>query len=305
MGNFLCRSFTVRLHRAQAVSLLLAAATSLLCSCGVLDQIAEPELFETEIRCTQLPEDLDGFRIALVTDLHVDSRRHPDYLPRIVQRINELEPDIVAIAGDLADGTAAELAPQLGALRKLKSRYGVFGVPGNHDYYSGYPDYMAYLSTLGVTMLENSHRMIRPDFAVAGITDPAARGHDLPGPDISAALRGVPKQAFILLLAHRPQYCVEAAKQGVALQLSGHTHGGLVWGFGPLILRGNSDFVAGLYHVGDTALYVSRGTAFYSRNRWGDIWRIGVPPEITLLILRRPAPPRDTSNAPHGKAKKR
>ena len=269
----------------------MAKATLLLCSCGMLDRIAEPELFETEIHCTRLPEDLDGFRIALVTDLHVDSRRHEKYLSKIVDRMNDLDPDLVAIAGDLVDGSAAELAPQLEALCKLRSRYGVFGVPGNHDYYSGYRDLMAFLSTLGVTMLENSHRMIRPDFAVAGITDPAARGRNLPGPDISAALRGIPKQAFVLLLSHRPQYCLAAAKQGVDLQLSGHTHGGLVWGFGPLILRGNSDFVAGLYHVGDTALYVSRGTAFYSRNRWGDIWRLGVPPEITLLILRRTAPP--------------
>jgi len=287
-------SFRERTGRSRkykyAVCLLLAVATSLLCSCGTLDKIAEPELFETEILCKRLPEDLDGFRIALVSDLHVDRRRHPEYLARIVDRMNELEPDLVAIAGDFADGTAAELAPQLEALRKLKSRYGVFGVPGNHDYYSGYRDHMAYLPTLGVTMLENSHRMIRPDFAVAGITDLAAKTRQLPEPDISAALQGIPKSAFVLLLAHRPQFCVAAAKYGVDLQLSGHTHGGLVWGLGPLILRRNSDLVAGLYQIGDTTLYVSRGTAFYSRNRWGDIWRIGVPPEITLLILRRPAP---------------
>ena len=290
---FIRGAFRKRIDRAwrskYAICLLLAAATSLLCSCSVTDRIFEPELFETEIRSARLPEDLDGFRIALVTDLHVDNRRHPEYLARIVDRINDLAPDLVAIAGDLADGKAEELAPQLEALRKLKSRYGVFGVPGNHDYYSGYRDYTAYLPTLSVTMLENSHRMIRPDFAVAGITDPAAGMRKLPRPDISAALRGIPKQAFILLLAHRPQFCIAASKHGVDLQLSGHTHGGLVWGLGPLILRRNSDFIAGLYRVGDTALYVSRGTAFRSRNRWGDIWRMGVPPEITLLILRRPA----------------
>ena len=147
---------------------------------------------------------------------------------------------------------------------------------------------MAYLPILGVTVLENSHRMIRPDFAVAGITDPAAKARRLPGPDIPAALKGIPKQAFVLLLAHRPQYCVAASELGVDLQLSGHTHGGLVWGLGPLILRRNSDFIAGKYQVGGTMLYVSRGAAFRSRNRWGDIWRMGVPPEITLLILRRP-----------------
>ena len=225
----------------------------------------------------------------------MDDLRHPEYLPRIVERINLLAPDLVVIAGDLADGKAAELAPQLEALRGLKARYGVFGVPGNHEYYySGYHDYMAYLPTLGVTMLENSHRMIRPDFAVAGITDPAARKHRLPEPEISAALRGIPKTAFVLLIAHQPQHCVAASKLGVDLQLSGHTHGGLVWGIGPLIVGRNGGFVAGLYRVGDTALYVSRGSAFRSRGRWVTVWRIGVPPEITLLILRRP-----THRQPH------
>ena len=264
-----------------------AAAVLLLCSCGVLDRIAEPELFETEIRSARLPEELDGFRIAFVTDLHVDSHRHPEYLPRIVDRMNRLDPDLVAITGDFADGGTAELAVQLEALSELKARYGVFGVTGNHEYYSDFPDRIAYLSALGVTMLENSHRMIRPDFAVAGVTDPAAVSRHLPGPDLPAALNGIPKRAFVLLLAHRPQFCIAASTLGVDLQLSGHTHGGLVWGIGPLIIRRNSDFVAGLYRVGDTALYVGRGAAVRSRSRRGYIWRLGVPPEITLLILRR------------------
>ena len=277
-----------RVISKYAVALLLAAATLLLCSCGVTDRVFEPELFETEVRSARLPEELDGFRIALVSDLHVDGQRHPEYLPRIVKRMNQLAPDLVAIAGDFADGKAAEITPQLEALRKLKARYGVFGVPGNHEYYSGYQDYMAYLPTLGITMLENSHRMIRPDFAVAGITDPAAAKRRLPAPDLSAALQGIPKKAFVLLLAHQPQHCLAASKLGVDLQLSGHTHGGLVWGIGPLIVRRNSDFIAGPYRVGDTVLYVSRGTAFRSRGGWGFIWRCGVPTEITLLILRRP-----------------
>ncbi|MBP5530665.1 MAG: metallophosphoesterase [Lentisphaeria bacterium] len=280
--------FVVKVISRYAAGALLSAASLLLCSCGVTDRVFEPELFETEIRSARLPEDLDGFRIAFVTDLHVDSRRHPEYLPRIVARMNELDPDLVAITGDFADGKAAELAPQFEALRGLKARYGVFGVPGNHEYYSGYRDYMAYLPTLGVTMLENSHRMIRPNFAVAGITDPAAGSQHLPMPDLAGALRGIPKPAFTVLLAHRPYFCRAASKLGVDLQLSGHTHGGLVWGLGPLIVRGNSDFVAGLYQVGPTALYVGRGAAVRCRNRWGYIWRFGVPPEITLLILRRP-----------------
>ncbi len=272
----------------RAVAMLLSAATLPLASCGTISGTAEPEVFETEVRSARLPEELDGLRIVLVSDLHVDNRRAPDYLARIVEQMNRLNPDLVAITGDFADGKAAELAPRLEALRKLKARCGVFGVPGNHEYYSGYRDYMAYLPTLGVTMLENSHRMIRPGFAVAGITDPAAKTRHLPEPDISTALSGIPKQAFILLLAHRPQYFIEAAKQGVDLQLSGHTHGGLVWGFEPLILSGNDEFVAGTYRIGTSTLYVSRGTAPWGPGHPNKQVRIGVPAEITLLILRRP-----------------
>ena len=117
-----------------AVCLLLSVATALLTSCGVLNEITEPQLFETEVRSARLPEDLDGFRIVLITDLHVDSYRHREYLARIVERMNRLRPDLVAIAGDFADNGVAELAPQLAALRDLNARYGVFGVPGNHEY---------------------------------------------------------------------------------------------------------------------------------------------------------------------------
>ena len=293
---FIIESFRERIRRVRngearrakyAVCLLLSAATALLASCGVLDEITEPKLFETEVRSARLPEALDGFRIVLVSDLHADSCRNRKYLARIVERMNRLHPDLIAIAGDLTDGSVTGLAPQLEALRGLKAPYGVFGVPGNHEYYSDYRDYMAYLPTLGVTMLENSHRMIRTDFAVAGITDPAAWKRGLPGPNISAALKGIPKTAFVLLLAHQPRHCIAAAQLGVDLQLSGHTHGGLVWGIGPFIVKRNGGFVSGAYKVGDTVLYVSRGVAFRSRGRWGFIWRIGIPSEITLLILRR------------------
>ena len=271
-----------------AAALPALAAVSLLTSCGVLDDIAEPEVIETEVRSPRLPEELDGFRIVLVTDLHENTRRSGAYLPRIVARMNLLRPDLIAIAGDFADGQAAELAKRLEALRALKAPYGVFGVAGNHEYYSDYNGFMALLPAVGVTMLENTHLMIHPSFAVAGVTDPAAYKRHLPVPDLAAALRGIPKDSFILLLAHRPQFVPAAAKQGVDLQLSGHTHGGLVLGFGPLLARSNGGFVAGLYRIGDSSLYVSRGTANWGVWRLGFHARLGIPSEITLLVLRRP-----------------
>lgn len=270
-----------------AVDLLLLTAASLLASCGMVKGIDRPEVFESEISSPKLPEELDGLRIVLVSDLHVDDRRAPDYLVKIVEQMDRLDPDLVAIAGDFADGSTAKLAPWLEALRAISSRYGVFGVPGNHEYYSGYRDYMGYLPKLGVVMLENSHRMIHPKFAVAGITDPAAEKYALPGPDLDAALAGIPEGAFVLLLAHRPVYVAEAEKRKVDLQLSGHLHGGLVWGLGWMIARMNGGYLSGLYRVGDTYLYVSRGTSTWGLVRLGFQVRLGVPAEITVLTLRR------------------
>ena len=267
--------------------LLPVFAALLMSSCGVVNGIPRPELHEVEARFSGLPEDMDGFRIALVTDVHLNDRDLSDYLSRIVDQVNRLAPDLVAITGDLVDGHAEGFAERLGELRALHARYGVFAVPGNHEYCAGYREIATSLSALGVTVLENSHRMVRPDFAVAGVTDPAALIYHLPGPDIAAALKDIPKGTFILLLAHRPALCVSAAEFGVNLQLSGHTHGGMIVGLDRLVADRNRGFAAGLYQVGGTTLYVSRGTAAKGPGWLGLPGRVGVPSEITLLILRR------------------
>ncbi len=132
-------------------------------------------------------------------------------------------------------------------------------------------------------MLENAHRMAAPKFAVAGVTDPAARLRDLPMPDLDAALNGIPADAFVLLLAHNPVCAREAAKRHVDMQLSGHTHGGLMRGFDRLVALFNGGFVSGAYQVGKLKLYVSRGTSLWK----GFPVRLGVPSEITVITLRR------------------
>ncbi|MHB0968468.1 MAG: metallophosphoesterase [Thermoanaerobaculia bacterium] len=141
---------------------------------------------------------------------------------------------------------------------------------------------MPHLESLGITFLKNGHRVIErgtAKLAIAGVTDPAGRGEH--APDLGAALRGVPRDAVTVLLAHRPQAAEGAAERGVALQLSGHTHGGQYFPFS-LLIRFFQPIVAGLHKVGETWLYVSRGTGY-----WGPPSRLFVGGEITVVTLRR------------------
>ena len=266
-----------------AVNLALLTAAAFLASTGMVNSLRPPKLRTVEARYPTLPPELEGFRIVLLADLHLDKLSPPEFLPGVVRRVNALAPDLAALAGDFADGPAARIAPKLLPLKNLRAKCGVYAVPGNHEYYSGYQDYVEYLAKLDMTVLENSHRLAAPKLAVAGVTDPAARLRNLPMPDLDAALDGIPADAFVLLLAHNPACAHEAARRHVDLQLSGHTHGGLMRGFDHLVALFNGGFVSGLYQLGRMKLYVSRGTSLWK----GFPVRLGVPSEITIITLRR------------------
>jgi predicted MPP superfamily phosphohydrolase len=158
-------------------------------------------------------------------------------------------------------------------------------IPGNHEYYSDYVAWMAAYRALGLTMLENGHVLIKRQdalLAVAGLTDRQAGAFGLPRPDLSAALEGIPAGTPVILLEHRPGDAPANARAGVALQLSGHTHGGQIRGLDLLTKRANNGFVSGLYQVGDMKLYVSNGTGLWN----GLAIRLGRPSEITQIVLR-------------------
>jgi len=184
--------------------------------------------------------------------------------------------------GDLVDGSVAKLSDQVSPLRDLRARYGVFFVPGNHDHYSGLKPWLEHLRGLGIRVLRNDSVVVGEGegaFVVAGVDDPAGRRMGDGGPDLAAALAGRPPGMPVILLAHQPQYFDEAARAGVALQLSGHTHGGQIFPFS-FVVSLFQRYMAGLYRNGDSHLYVSCGTGF-----WGPPLRLGAPSEITELQL--------------------
>ena len=272
----------------NAVNLALLVVAAMIAAQGAVNARAVPELCETELIFKDLPPELDGFKIALLADLHVDKFTPPEFIPDTVRRVNALDPDLVAVVGDFSDGRVADFGPRIAGLKDLRAKYGVYGVPGNHEYYTNYRECMAHLRSLGIVMLENERRAAAPKLVVAGVTDPAAARYKLPMPDKSAALGGIPEGNFVLFLAHRPKCAPRAARMGANLQLSGHTHGGAMpfARFAAALVSGG--FVAGLYPVGEMKLYVSRGTATWGTSLVNALRiRLATPPEITLIVLKR------------------
>jgi uncharacterized protein len=243
----------------------------------------------------KLPLALDGLTIVQLSDVHIGPTIGKRFLGRVVDRVNALEPDVVAITGDLVDGSVARLAPHVAPLAQLRARHGVFFVTGNHEYYSGVEEWCTHLGQLGVRVLRNERVSIgngEQSFDLAGVDDFAGRhfgrGH---GADLERALSGRDETREVVLLAHQPRAVVEAERAGVGLQISGHTHGGQIWPFNYLV-RLQQPVTSGLVRFGRSLIYVSNGTGY-----WGPPMRLGSPAEITQLVLQA-RPPRPAPSVP-------
>ncbi|PJZ67598.1 phosphohydrolase [Leptospira wolffii] len=252
---------------------------------GVYQAKKTPSVKHVRIRVKDLPEGLHGFKIAQLSDIHIGPTIKGGFLEEVVGRTNALEPHLVAITGDLVDGTVNMLRDHVSPLGKLNSQYGTFFVTGNHEYYSGAVAWIRELEALGLNVLLNQNSLIRHNgavLAVAGVTDYKAHtvipGHRT---DPHQAAIGTEDAHYKMLLAHQPNSVFEAAKAGFHLQLSGHTHGGQYFP-GNVFIYLFQKFVAGLSEWEGTQLYVSRGTGY-----WGPPLRIGAPSEITLLVLEK------------------
>ena len=264
----------------------LAGLAAVAAAIGVQQAMRIPPLKDIEVGIPGLPPQFDGYTILQLTDLHI-SRLFPALWARaVVARSNKLGVDLIAITGDLIDGTLDARRADIEPLRDLKAVDGVYMISGNHEYIFGYSAWMARFAELGLLSLENSSVVLDRDggkLAVAGITDRASR-HRGPHPvrDLAAVLDGVPKGVPVVLLDHQPSDARHAAKLGVALQLSGHTHGGLIRGIDRLAARANAGFVSGRYDVDGMTLYVNNGTALWP----GFALRLGRPSELTRITLR-------------------
>jgi uncharacterized protein len=238
---------------------------------GLLNVARGPVLKHVRVPLTGLP--VPSYTIAHLTDVHIGSTIGREFAEQIVERVNALRPDLIVITGDLVDGRLSELLPHIEPLRKLRARDGVFAVTGNHEYYWNVEPWLEHLRSLGIRILRNEHVTIAGAFELAGTDDSTA--HE----DVERAVNGCDPSLPVVLLAHHPRTIAKATQAGVALQLSGHTHGGqlLPWGW---LARIWDPKVAGLARFGRTWLYVGEGTGY-----WGPPLRVGTRCEIGAITL--------------------
>lgn len=266
-----------RLFVARAVGGAAAVAGLGTTGYGAYGVLRGPRVKRVTVPLARLPRSAHGFRIAVVSDIHLGPILGRDHTRRVVDAVNRTQPDLIAVVGDLVDGSVADLGPAAEPLARLRSRHGAFFVTGNHEYYSGAAEWVDHVRELGLRPLENA-RVEIDGFDLAGVNDIAGESEGQ-GPDFGRALGDRDRTRAAVLMAHQPVVIDQAVEHGVDLQLSGHTHGGQLWP-GNYIAELSNPTVAGLERYGDTQLYVTRGAG-----AWGPPVRVGAPSDITVVEL--------------------
>ncbi|BAL26976.1 metallophosphoesterase (plasmid) [Azoarcus sp. KH32C] len=267
----------------EPTAMAVLGLASLFTLVGYVNARRVARVVRVDIPLANLPKELAGFTIVQLSDIHVGPTIKREYVQAIVDRVNQLDADLVAITGDVVDGSVEQLRDDTAPLGGLQSRHGNYVVTGNHEYYSGAEAWMREFERLGLRGLHNRHEVIAHHgarFVLAGVTDFSAAAFDaVQASDPVAALAASPPDLLRILLAHQPRSATAAEAAGFDLQLSGHTHGGQFWPwnfFVPL----QQPFTAGLHRFGRLTVYTSRGTGY-----WGPPKRFGAPSEITVLRL--------------------
>jgi predicted MPP superfamily phosphohydrolase len=277
--------FDPETHAARTRALAVVGVVALVGVAALRAGLRLPDVKRVELGLERWPRELDGFRIVQLSDIHIGPILGRDFARELVRRVAALEPDLIAVTGDLVDGDVHHLRDEVAPFAELAAPHGVWFVTGNHDYYSGADRWVERARELGMQVLRNQRASIgdgSAGFDLAGVEDYHAHLVQ-PGwrEDPEAALAGRDPARALVLLAHDPSTFKRASQLGVDLQLSGHTHGGQIWPF-RYFVRLAVPFVAGLYERNGAKLYVSRGSGF-----WGPPMRLFSPAEITELILSR------------------
>lgn len=244
-----------------------------------------PTIINQDIYLKNLPDSFENFTIAQISDLHVGPTIKKPYVVKVVNQISTINPDLIAITGDMVDGSIDYLRRDLEPLSQVVAKYGTYFVTGNHEYYSGAERWLDETDRMGFTNLVNDNKLITikdQNIALAGVND--YRAHQIIPSHRSnpqAALKGINSKKVKILLAHQPSSIFQANEAGFDLQISGHTHGGQFWPFTYPTKKANP-YLSGLHNHNGTQIYVNSGTGY-----WGPPLRLGVTAEITLFKLKK------------------
>jgi uncharacterized protein len=273
----------------RARALVIVALATVASAFALRGGLTSPATKRIEIALKNFPRAMNGFRIVQISDIHIGPILDRRFSRLIAERVTALEPDLVAVTGDLVDGRVSHLIDEVAPFAAISAPYGVYFVTGNHDYYSGAQDWIAHVTSFGWRPLRNESLRIEQGgdgFELVGVDDPhGAMLTGEGGENLVRALDSVDPERAIVLLAHDPSTFRRARKTSIDLQISGHTHGGQIWPFGWFV-RLSVPWVAGIYRDMDSQIYVSCGTGF-----WGPPMRLGTQAEITEFVLTRAADP--------------
>ncbi|MGH8241186.1 MAG: metallophosphoesterase, partial [Steroidobacteraceae bacterium] len=262
---FMAASQMLAFERLTAIATIALAVLATLI--GLFNARRRAAVVDVEVPVANLPVELHGFSIAQISDVHVGPTIKHEYVAAIVDAVNGLDADVIAVTGDLVDGNVPQLAAHVAPLSRLRSRHGTYFVTGNHEYYSGAQAWTQEFQRLGMHVLTNEHVVLTHrdcQIVVAGVTDYSAHHFDpRQRSDPAAAMLGAPASAAVrILLAHQPRSAEAAAAAGFDLQLSGHTHGGQFWPWNHFV-RFQQPFTAGLNRLKNLWVYTSRGTGYW------------------------------------------
>lgn len=268
----------------RATLLVIAAIVAAAFGWGLIEA-ANIRVRNVAIQLRQLPPGAAELKLVQVSDLHLGVHTGQGRLARVVELIERIDPDVVVSTGDLVDSSFENVNSMSGLLARLRPRLGKFAVLGNHEFYAGLPNSLAFHEAAGFRVLRGEAVDVGQAIRIAGVDYPSGRrggGQDLADED--KALAAPAGGRFVILLKHQPTVAPASAGR-FGLQLSGHTHGGQIFPW-HAITRMTYRFGSGLHLLpGGSRLYVSRGTG-----TWGPPLRVLAPPEITVFTLR-PAEP--------------
>jgi predicted MPP superfamily phosphohydrolase len=272
----------------QSMNLGIVGLSTLMTGFGIYEARRQATLVEVSVPLPGLPPDFDGYRIAQITDIHVGPTIKREYVEMVADEVNRLHADMIALTGDLIDGSVPGLRDEVAPLRDLDAPDGKYFVTGNHEYYSGVTPWIDEVGRMGFTVLMNEHRILRKGPAgivLAGVTDyHAGRFVESHASDPAEAIAGAPEGLVRILLAHQPRSIHAASRLKYDLQISGHTHGGQYL-YGNLLVAMSQPYLKGLHFHEGTWIYISTGTGY-----WGPPLRLGVPSEITVITLKKGDP---------------